>query len=145
MDWQTTVRRLQNHANLPGYGGEHESFVFALFIADRESKPPNLSALSEDVLGCLGIINAALNNTKSLAENNFRAVAYAVAAILSSSLEYLRRWRDQGRFSESTLRDLELRAWRIAVGWEQVLAGDIEDLKEDLALEEAARFPKSVP
>jgi hypothetical protein len=68
-----------------------------------------------------------------------------VAAILSSSLEYARCWRDQGRFKESVLRDLDLRAWRIALAWEQVLAGDIADLIEDLALEEAARFPKSVP
>jgi hypothetical protein len=71
--------------------------------------------------------------------------AYSVAAIISSGLEYARRLRDQSRFNESVLKDLELRVWRIAVVWEQVLAGDIEDLMEDLALEETARFPDSMP
>jgi hypothetical protein len=145
MDWQTALRRLQNHANLPGYGAEHESFVFALFMANRESRPPNLGALSEDVLRCLGIINAALNTTKSISEDSFRSAAYALAVLLSSSLEYTRRWREQGRFDESTVGDLDRRAWRIALAWEQVLAGDIQDLKKDLAFEEAARFPKQVP
>ena len=44
---------------------------------------------------------------------------------------------------ESVLRDVELRVWQIAVAWEETLAGDIEDLIEDLALEERARFPGS--
>ena len=143
MDWQTALRRLQNHANLPGDGAEHESFVFALFAADRESKSPDLAPFGEDVLSCLVVINAALNASKSIAEDGLRSVAYSLAAILSSSLEYVRRWRDQGRFDESTLRDVELRVWRIAVAWEQVLAGDVEDILDNLAVEERARFPTS--
>jgi hypothetical protein len=63
-----------------------------------------------------------------------------MASILSSGLEHCRRWRDEARFSESVLKDLELMLWRIALAWEQVLAGDSLQLLEDVAHEEAARF-----
>ena len=140
MDWQTAVRRLQNHANLPRQGAEAESLVFVLSAANRGTDSPNLSAQAEDVLRCLVVVNKALNDSKSIDEDSLRATGYAIAGILSSSLEYTLRWREKGRFNESVLRDLEHAAWRIACAWEQVLAGDIEDLMEDLALEEAARF-----
>jgi hypothetical protein len=140
MDWQTAVKRLQNHANLPGQGTEHESFVFALYTADRGTEPPKLAPHLEDVLRCLVVLNKELNAPNSIDKDSRREAAYGVAGILSSSLEYTLRWREKGRFDESVLKDLELAAWRIALVWEQVLAGDVEDLMEDLALEEAARF-----
>lgn len=142
LDWHTALRRLQNHANLPGHGPEQESFVFALFTTERGAASPSQAALTEDVLRCLAVLNSAMNASKSVPANSFRSAAYSVAAILSSSLEYSRRWRDQGRFDESVLSALDMYAWRIAFAWEQVLAGDIEDLTENLAREEAARFPR---
>ena len=142
LDWHTALRRLQNHANLPGHGPEEESFVFALFTTDRKAASPSQAALTEDVLRCLAILNSAMNASKSVPADSLQSAAYSVAAILSSTLEYARRWRDQGRFDVSVLSDLGMFAWRIAFAWEQVLAGDIEDLTENLALEEAARFPR---
>src|SRR5688572_16039919 len=112
MDWRTALRRLQNHANLPGQGAEHESFVFALFTADRESTSPDLAALSDDVLRCLVVMNEALNGSRAITRDSLRSVAYTVVAILGSGLEYARRWRDEGRFNESLLRDLDLHIWR---------------------------------
>jgi hypothetical protein len=90
-------------------------------------------------------MNAALNTSASLTHETFRTAAYTVASMLSSGLEYSRRWRDEARFDESILRDLELSLWRIALAWEQVLAGDSEDLMEDVTLEQAGRFPKPLP
>ena len=80
------------------------------------------------------------NASRSVPADSLRSAAYSVAAILSSSLENSRRWRDQGRFDESVLRALDMCAWRIAFAWEQALAGDVDDLIENVALEEAARF-----
>jgi hypothetical protein len=145
MEMQPALRRLQNHASLPGHGPEEESFVFALFRANRASEPPSLSSLSEDILRCLATLNEAWNppsrlRAQSVPPEALRSGAYAVASILSSGLEHCRRWRDEARFSESVLKDLELRLWRIALAWEQVLAGDSLQLHEDVAREEAARF-----
>ena len=62
MDYSHALQRLSNHANAAGSTlPEGESFLFALWQADRQSLAPELRGVFEDILACFEVVNHALN------------------------------------------------------------------------------------
>jgi hypothetical protein len=135
MDVNEATERLTNHANLPGTQlSEDRSLVFALGQADRIGKAPLLGPFVDDILVCLATLNEAFNGAvpsqqvSGKVEAVPRQVAYAMACILTSCIEFRRRW--DRKFAKAELAALDGAAETLAGAWEQMLAGDIDDLRE---------------
>jgi len=62
-------------------------------------------------------------------------VAYPMAGILSRSIEFHRKWSKQKQYDTVTLDSLEHAIHSIAFAWDQVLAGDVDDILEGFDLD----------
>jgi hypothetical protein len=136
--------RLAIHSNVPGTNlSEHESFVFHLWQADQSRSVPKLD-LCDDVIACLEVVNREWNGPLP-SESKMRIqnrqlptdLVYSVSGIISSGLRYRRRWSRNGRFDSSICDWLEDSTYRIAYAWDQVIAGDIDDILEGFDIDSA--------
>lgn len=142
MNFDDARMRLANHSNFPGTNlPEQKSFVWQLWRADKTGLAPNLD-LCDDVIACLEIVNCVLNgpfpseSTTRLQHKQLPAdVVYAISGIISAGLRFHREWSRNGRIDSSICRSLEDATYRIAYAWEQVLAGDIDDILEGLDID----------
>ena len=141
MDYEQAVNRLWNHSNLPRqFNSEDESLLFCLYKAERDNQPPSFDHLVEDVIHCLDVVNHELNGanpSKSVGRANDAVeaqVSYPISEIISGILLRYRKWQRGNLFSQSILDSLIGAALKIAYVWDQVLAGDIDDLFEDLEI-----------
>jgi hypothetical protein len=137
MTYQDACLRLANHANLAGEQlPADESFAVVLGIASRRHAPPDLRAVLADIIACLEAVNHELNGpvpSESIGGNKERdiaAVAYAVSGIVVYGLQARRRWEREGLFTPQDRDGLLEAVYRIAYAWDQVLAGDIDDILE---------------
>ncbi len=128
-----------NHSNLNEVSGaREESWVLLLWRADREDAWPNVKALSDDVIGCLAVANHELNGpvpSETIGERNTKLLgelAVPVSGIVSPGLAYHAKWTREGRFGVEALNSLSDAVSRIAVAWDMVLAGDLDDLVKEL-------------
>lgn len=130
--------RLANHSNLSSDLPKEESFIWSLYNATKTGIQPDIEALVRDVIACLEVVNRKINSaipsesSKRIDERSgtIHDVAYSVSGIVTSGISYLRQWSREQRFSIEA-RDRLLEAiHRIAFAWDQVLAGDINDLLE---------------
>jgi hypothetical protein len=141
MDFSEACLRLANHGNLPSAGPEAESLGYALWLLRRgdESAAARFPVLYEDVVDCLEVVNIELNGEVPSETPNTRKqmaidrwLAYSIVGILGLHLEALPETThvsDGGR--ERVLRLLR----EITIAWDAVLAGDIDSLREHIALE----------
>lgn len=137
-EYDTAVDRVASHANLPSRGKEakdEDSLLYELGHADHGRSHPRLE-LIDDVVQCLFVLNTCLNGpdpnsrigqSREPVPDN---IAYSVACIIEGCLRYHRRWSANHLFSDDVLQALLIGTHRIALCWEQVLAGDITDLLE---------------
>jgi len=116
---------------------ETTSFVWQLWNADRTDELPDLAALRDDIINCLDVANRKLNGpvpTESKNESRNTQVivdlAYPMSGILTNGLRYLKDWTATDRFDMATHGLLADCLCRIGYAWDQVLAGDIDDLLE---------------
>jgi hypothetical protein len=137
MTYQEACLRLDNHANLPNVQlAEEESICHALWKATHSKTLTNLDALVADVILCLKAVNQEWNgpipseSTISLGGQVDRRVAYAMSLIFCDSLGFLRRWERDGLLSSKERSSVLEAIYRIAYGWDSVLAGDIDDILE---------------
>jgi hypothetical protein len=134
MNYDEVRNRLFNHANLPGphtdVFTEEESFVYRLWRADQDGLTLDVDVMAMDVLNCLIIAN---QDSRVEARSGF---AYPVSCILSSGIQYHRKWSRKGHFDQYMRDSLEDVIYRIAFAWEQLLAGDIDDLLEGIEFED---------
>jgi len=121
----STVTRLRQHAGLEPSSG-------APTVSAATVEPVDARGLAEavsDFLAQLDLLNHELNGaepsarTSGKAETISTSVAYAVA-------EVARMLREAEASRE---------AWQVETGWLAVLAGDIDDVRQHVAEEEAAR------
>jgi hypothetical protein len=63
-----------------------------------------------------------------------RRATYAVAASITSGVEYLLWLVDHAAADRSSALEMGKNLWRISCAWEAVLAGDIDSLPEHLEL-----------
>jgi hypothetical protein len=119
------VTRLRQHAGLEPSGGAPTVSAATLEPVD----PRELADAVSEFLGLLDVLNLELNGAEpsaaisGKAETISRTAAYSVA-------EVARMLRDGGADRE---------AWQVETGWLAVLAGDIDDVRQHVAEEEAAR------
>ena len=145
MKYDEAQTRLASHANLPGTDlPETESFVWDLWNADRTGSRPNITELSNDIVACLKVANHELNGpvpSESVSVNRNRSVvselAYSVSGIITSGLHYHRSWSRTGRIQSSVCNLLEDSIYKIAYAWDQVLAGDMDDILEGFDIQSA--------
>jgi hypothetical protein len=94
--------------------------------------------LVEDVINCLEVVNHELNGANTSGPVSVgrafvpvdRTVSYAISGIISGILLHYRRWQRRNLFGQSIYDSLLNAALKIAYAWDQVLAGDIDDLLE---------------
>ncbi|GIW99637.1 MAG: hypothetical protein KatS3mg111_2970 [Pirellulaceae bacterium] len=148
MDYSEACRRLQNHANLPNSGPEHESLGLALWRISRgEPPPPNLAALFDDVIECLEIVNVALNGRIPSETPNAmkkdqidRWLCYSVSCLFDLFIEAVNSQKADGR------RDVIFGMMRdLSIAWNCVLAGDIDRIATYLDIEQQKGGPKDGP
>ena len=139
MDYSDALKKLRNHANSPGSGlPESESFLFALWQAERQSCIPELRNLFDDILDCLETVNHELNtkqpseNIGGKAEAFPRSLVADVSGILSVSWRNYWQWSSSQQFTESFRTEFAVMLVQIGIAWDAVLAGDIDDIREDI-------------
>jgi hypothetical protein len=127
MDEYSTTERLRRHAGL-----DEPSAEFGPTVSRATWEPTDaqeLSAAVSDFIDALDALNHELNGAEPSAAVSGKAdtvstdAAYAVA-------EVARMLRDVGAEEE---------AWAVDTGWLAVLAGDIDDVRQHIAEEAAAR------
>jgi len=135
--YEVARQRLWNHSNLPqGTGApDDQSFLFALYKYETDMDPLPFE-LADDVIACLSAANIEYNgsipsnNTGSRNKRVVQDLAYAVSRIIIGGLSHYRDWSRREMFTPD-VRDALLDALhRIAYAWDQMLAGDIDDLTE---------------
>jgi len=116
-----TLRAIRRHAGLQDDG--------VAAVADALTHGAGVEAAVTDFLGVLQRLNVEMNGSVPSARVEAdlamlpRGLVYAVA-------EVARMLRDAGRGDD---------AWAVDTGWLAVLAGDIDDIAEHIALERTAR------
>jgi hypothetical protein len=146
MDYSQALERLRNHANAPGSSlPNNESFLFALCQASQQSRIPVLRDSFDDILACFEAVNLALNTqhpsgtVAGKAEALPRSLVADVSWILSDGWSYFWRWSSSQQFSQSFRTELAVMLVQIGIAWDAVLAGDIDNIREDVQIEFSAR------
>jgi hypothetical protein len=146
MNFAHAVQRLRNHANAPGSGlPERESFLFVLWQAEREARAPELRSLFDDILSCFEAINHALNmpdpsgTISGKAEALPRSLVADVSVILSNGWSNYWRWQSDQKFSNSFRTEFAIILVQVGIAWDAVLAGDIDEIREEVQTEFLAR------
>jgi hypothetical protein len=146
MDYSHALERLRSHANMSGTSlPESESFLFALWQAERQSRIPELSSLFGDILICLETVNHSLNTEhpsdtiSGKAEALPRSLVADISAILSAGWSYYWRWSSSQQFTEAFRTEFAAMLVQLGIAWDAVLAGDIDDIRDHVQTEFIAR------
>lgn len=133
--------RLANHANLADeHAPESESLLWALWNAERTNNFPELDFFVDDILSCLESVNCELNGptpSESIGYQNSNVVAdlsYVMASLQSSLARHLVVWKQKDTFTSDEYDMIEQGNFVISHCWAQVLAGDIDNLREDIKM-----------
>ncbi len=143
---RTSLARLEQHGGTPADTGSdvpRDTLAEYLYRIERGEKTTvSLDWIVTDILECLETINRDLNapsdSTTGPHHEVPRRLAYALSGMMSRCLEAIMRLRRQG--SLEAAYDLAQAAWRIALGFDQVFAGDIEGIVQNVRIEENLRF-----
>jgi hypothetical protein len=145
MTYEQAKARLLNHANLAGAGiADEESFLFALWKAEKEKILPNFDALYEDVLTSLEVVNRHLNSgtpsevVRGKASQLERSLVNSMWYVTHDGWRFQRRWDLERIFERDVTEHLALLLYRISCAWGAVLDGDVDSLREHIQNEEIA-------
>jgi hypothetical protein len=139
MNYQHAVDRLWSHSNLPrSFSSENQSLVYCIYLAEQSIQPPHIEHLVEDVIQCLEQVNQELNDanpSESVSNANhvvLSHVSYPISGIICKMLLVHRKWQQNNLFKSNVHDTLLDAVLKIAYAWDQVLAGDIDDILEGL-------------
>jgi hypothetical protein len=141
VDYAQAFARLRNHANIPDSAAdlpESASFLYLLSQADCTKESLDFAAAYDDMVECLVTLNRALNteqpseHIEGKAPSVDRTLVYCMALIMSDGFSLYSRWASDGLFSVAYLSDLQKALLCIGFAWNAVLAGDIDDIREDI-------------
>ena len=148
MNYETAREKLLNHANLT-HGLPHapdaESLLFVLWNAHKSRVvPDNLASMSKDIIDCLEVVNkhwngAVPSETIDSTKETERHLVYALSQIIHECWQYFREWQELQQFEPLVLQQLSLTVWEISCAWIAVLAGDIDEIAEDVEHERMVR------
>jgi hypothetical protein len=146
MNYSQAFERLRNHANAPGSSlPESESFLFALWQAERQTRIPDLRNLFDDIHSCFEAVNHAINTPhpsdiiEGKAEALPRSLVGDVSSIFSTGWSYYWRWASSERFTAPFRTELASALVQIGIAWDAVLAGDIDNIREHVQNEFTAK------
>lgn len=132
--------RLKNHANLPSELPIEDSISCSLYLGTKSGVLPAIEPLVVDVIECLKVINLHMNgpipseSDKRIHERDcngeITGIAYSITCIISRGMELLRLWSRKNQFTAEVHETLAEAIHRIAYAWEEVLAGDMDDILE---------------
>ena len=143
MDYDEALKRINNHANLPDCEDpmpDADSFLFQLWNANRTGEALELESPCEDVIDCLIAANVELNGETPSETSGYqiesviREFAYPVTSIMSRGWQYYLDWTEAEKFTAEYRNQLAEQLVRLNFTWEQVLAGDIDDLRSEYEL-----------
>jgi hypothetical protein len=144
VDYQEALARLANHANIPDKGTTlkpEDSFLYIAWQANQTKSPQDFRPLYSDILSCLGAVNLALNGptpSESIQTNPppvDAKLCYSISGILSGGWSDHFKWSQKRMFSQDFLDEFASLLVRIGIAWDLVLAGDMDNIPEDTALE----------
>jgi hypothetical protein len=142
VDYQDAFNKLWNHANLPEKGLKREdSFIYTAWHAEKTKFPQDFQPLYDDILSCLAVVNTSLNGpapSESVGASSpaiDRTLCYCVSGILSAGWRYYFQWQRRGLFDSEFIQKFSGMLLRIGIAWDQVLAGDIDDIVADANLQ----------
>ena len=142
MDYKEALNRLWNHASLPERGLKPEdSFIYVASQADKTKAPRDFQPLYEDILACLVAVNTSLNGpipsetVGSSSQPLDRTLCYCMSGILSAGWRFHFQWQRRGLFDSEFIQKFAGMLLRIGIAWDQVLAGDIDDIVADADLQ----------
>ena len=144
MTYEEALAQLRNHSGLTGTEDD-QSLHYCLWRADREGVAPELSSQVENIVACLAVANLELNGfrpSETFGRNNPAVISdlvYPVSGLMTGLLESHREWSMSGRFPAAVLDSLRDAALRIGMAWDMLLAGDHDDLRNELEIEWDAR------
>jgi hypothetical protein len=159
MNFTEAVGRLRNHSNLlrpeEEFYEDRASFVYLLFELEQNKFESGknhfesgLAACLDNILECLEVANRELNGAKPSEKDRAGSlvpidymVAYAVSGIVFGGLSTYRKWQAIGGPSAEAGALLLRAVWTVAGAWDDVLAGDIDSLRENAELESRFGFP----
>jgi hypothetical protein len=138
VEYQDAVNKLWNHANLPEKGlRPKDSFVYTAWHAEKTKSPQEFQPLYEDILSCLAVVNSSLNGpipSESVVSSPppvDRTLCYCMSGILSAGWSHYFQWRRRKLFDAEFIDGFASMLVRIGIVWDQVLAGDIDDIVAD--------------
>lgn len=136
-EFSEVLRRIQNHANLPGAGPEDQSLGLALWKMSRGASDEDLDALFDDLIDCLDVVNHALNGEHPSATPNDKKAA-TIDRWLCYSMACIFDLHIVAAMSpiESEQRESVIKmARQLSSAWSCVLAGDVDGILDALNLE----------
>ena len=139
MNYQQAINRLINHANISEKTdlSEDESLVYHLWTSTRLRRRPIIAPLRRDILHCLQTINIQINGhkpsktmmpTRSIDEE----LVVIISDIIHSCINFCVIWTKKELFDEQTRWELQLTTWMISFAWNAILAGDIDDIEQEI-------------
>lgn len=133
-----SLLRLQQHAGLPTANREVPADTWAEYFLRlaRGGSPLGLATITDDIIQCLDELNRSVNPSPDEVRSRRQvpdALVYALSGIVGLGLE--------AALSPKADRNVLITLWRIQSAWDALLAGDIDDLRQHVFLEEQARIP----
>ena len=142
MEYKQALDRLWNHANLPERGLQREdSFIYVAAQAGKTKVRCDFQPLYEDIMACLVAVNTSLNGpvpsgrVGGSSQPLDPTLCYCVSGILSAGWRFHFQWQRRGLFDPEFVQKFASMLLRIGIAWDQVLAGDIDDIVADAELQ----------
>jgi len=132
MNSQDLAKRLRSHANLPGGAVGVDGLCMHVWSWRSKGAVLSIAAPLSDLLHCLQLLNAEPRTRERplLSDSEAQSAAYSLSCIIGKLASVIRSARACAD-AESKQR-LEWALDVTAHAWSQVLAGDIEDIIQDL-------------
>ncbi len=151
--YSQALLRLRNHSNLPNTGlPESESWCFTLYAIDRDKRSMLLNTLYKALIMDFQIINLSLNGPTpsgpvidERANHVDRGLSYAVSGLLNGGWQYHVLWTRQQSLPVEFLNELSRYLLLLGSAWDSVLAGDIDNVREEAERDYAGRFDEDLP
>jgi len=133
--------RLQQHSGLPTLDGEVPDDTLAEFIyrIPHGGRALCLKKIVDEIIDCLEILNRRINQEPGVEFQPIdRQLMYAVSGIVFACLDKAMELRQRDEQS-AVANDLLSAAWCVQSAWDSLLAGDIENLQQQVASEQWGR------
>ena len=143
MSYDEALHLLLNHASLANDLPEERCLSVLLYWLRANKGDLGIDAALREVIECLKVVNCELNGRTpsdvvwaDKARLLSRELVYAVSSLILDSVDQLERMRQSS--NELDRRPIRNALAELAIAWDAVLAGDIDDLEEHVRLEKLA-------